>query len=67
MKIVNYWGSLYKITDKNYKLYLLEGMKMNGDVEVGIFGHYIGQITFHALDAEAHDFQDELERVERQK
>lgn len=56
VKIVNSWGELYRMSDRNYLRYLRAGVD-GKDPDASNFGKRIGVIAFTSIDAKPQDFK----------
>lgn len=64
MKIVNDCGALYRLSERRYKKYLMDGLTGSADgpgPSVKEYGTYIGSIDFHSLDARREDYREAYE------
>lgn len=71
MKIVNDWGQLWRMSDRNYRRYLKSGINV---IPRGLLpsperfgGKLIGVIAFHAIDSRPSDYQFALDMLEPEK
>lgn len=60
MKVIDDWGVLVKMTDRDYLRYLRAGAEGKDPDSKDFGGRRIGEITFHTVDRTTRDYQDEL-------
>lgn len=62
-RIVNHWGELYRLGERNYRLYLASGIEGKDPNPTDFGGKFIGVICFHSIDAKPIDYQNEMDRI----
>lgn len=60
MRYVNWFGMLWRMSDRNFKRYLRRGAAGKG-WDLDDFGTHVGSIDFHSTDANQQSFEDKLE------
>lgn len=60
MRLVNCFGCIYRMSERNYRKFLRAGAA-DGSVRVDAYGKQIGVIDFTATDAEPREYQDTLD------
>ncbi len=63
MKIIDYWGELYRISERGYVKFLRDGAADGNKGPEDFGGKLIGTIAFHAIDAKPSDFKEALEML----
>jgi len=64
MRLVNCFGCIYRMSERNFRQFLRAGAR-DPSVRVDAYGKQIGVLSFSATDADAAEYQDVLEAIQR--
>lgn len=60
MKIIDDWGELYSLSERNYRRYLREGAA-GLEPDPKNYGRYLGSVAWWSIDATAKDYQAQID------